>query len=228
MTAHPLDNAVWHSLVGAHGGWAETVGRARRYRSDTSVFAALPGRPGPDDWTDLARLIGPDADAVLFRAAIERPPGWTCTWELPGVQLVAPPGLGRLADDVVQLTVADRDEATALVTATRPGPWRPRTIELGRYVGIRRGGRLVALAGERLRPAGHVELSAVCTDPEARGQGLASRLVLHLVAGIEAEGAVPFIQAAADNHAAVRLYEALGFRLRREVSVEVVRPDAAR
>lgn len=228
MTAHPLDNAVWHSLVGAHEGWAEAVGSARRYRADTSVFAALPDRPGPDDWADLARLVGPDGDAVLFRAAVERPPGWVCTWELPGVQLVAPPGLGRPADDVVPLTAADRDEATALVTATRPGPWRPRTIELGRYVGIRRGGRLVALAGERLRPGGHVELSAVCTATEARGQGLASRLVLHLVAGIEADGAVPFIQAAADNHPAVRLYEALGFRHRREVTVEVVRPEPTR
>jgi predicted GNAT family acetyltransferase len=86
---------------------------------------------------------------------------------------------------------------------------------MGAYYGIRRQGRLVAMAGERLRPPGWTEVSAVCTDPEHRGQGLAGRLVRHTAAGVAARGETPFLHAAAGNTGAIRLYESLGFTLRR-------------
>ncbi len=83
------------------------------------------------------------------------------------------------------------------------------------YVGIRRGGALVAMAGERLRPPGWTEISGVCTDASVRGQGLASRLVLAVAHGIRERGETPFLHASASNTRAVRLYESLGFRLSR-------------
>lgn len=220
----PLDNPVWSSLVGAHAHLAERHGGAARYRADTARFAALPDEPGPGDWGDLARLSGPGGTALLFRRRVVRPEGWTADWVLPGVQMAAPPGLGTPDPEAMELSPADAAEATALVEATRPGPWRPRTIEMGRYVGIRRGGRLVAMAGQRLRPEGFVEISAVCTAPEARGRGLASRLVCHLVALVEADGAGAVLHVAEENGAAVRLYEQLGFAHRGPVAIEEVRP----
>jgi predicted GNAT family acetyltransferase len=102
-----------------------------------------------------------------------------------------------------------------LVARTRPGPFLPRTIELGTYLGIRRGGALVAMAGERLRPPGWTEISAVCTDPAHQGQGLATRLVHAIAAVIRDRGETPFLHASADNTGAISLYESLGFRLRR-------------
>jgi ribosomal protein S18 acetylase RimI-like enzyme len=223
----PLDNAVWHALHGGHADLAERRGRAARYPGAVSVFAALPDRPDPAAWHDLAALAGAGGPAVLFRGRVDPPAGWVAEHVLPGVQLVAPAGIGRPDPEVVAPSPADRAEATALVRATRPGPWRPRTIELGRYVGLRHDGRLVALAGERLRPTGHVEISAVCTDPEVRGRGLASRLVLHLVAAIEADGAVPFLHTSADNVTALRLYERLGFARSREVTAVALRAPGA-
>ncbi|HEV7722066.1 MAG TPA: GNAT family N-acetyltransferase [Iamia sp.] len=223
----PLANAVWHSLAGGHADLAERRGAAARYPRDVTVFAAVPDRPEPAAWTDLGHLVGPGRRAVLFRSRVEVPEGWSIEQDLRGVQLVAPAGIGALDGQVVALTEDDRDEAGALVDLTRPGPWRPRTIEMGRYVGIRRRGRLVAMAGERLRPTGHVELSAVCTAPDARGRGLASRLVRHLVAAIEGDGAVAFLHAAADNHPAIRLYEELGFVPSREVTVTILRAAGA-
>ena len=101
-----------------------------------------------------------------------------------------------------------------LVARTEPGPLRPRTIELGSYLGIRHGGRLVALAGERLHPAGWTEISAVCTDPAYRGRGLASRLVSAVGAGIAERGDRALLHTLATNPA-VNLYMSLGFRLRR-------------
>ena len=114
-----------------------------------------------------------------------------------------------------------------LVQRTRPGPFRPRTIAMGTYLGIRRGGRLVAMAGERLHPTGWTEISAVCTDDEHRGQGLATRLVLAVAAGIRDRGDTPFLHAAATNVDAIRLYAALGFRLRRTLTFGAVRTPRA-
>jgi predicted GNAT family acetyltransferase len=108
-------------------------------------------------------------------------------------------------------------EILDLVERTKPGPFAKRTIEMGRYLGIRREGRLIAMAGERLRPPGWTEVSAVCTDPDFRGQGLAARLTLAVAAGILERGELPFLHAAATNTNAIRLYEGLGFEIAHHV-----------
>ena len=110
-----------------------------------------------------------------------------------------------------------------LVARTKPGPFFSRTFELGRYIGVRDGGRLVAMAGERLRCPGLTELSAVCTDESHRGRGIASLLVADLVANIRARGDTPFLHAAADNVGAIHLYETLGFRTRAPIDAVLAR-----
>jgi predicted GNAT family acetyltransferase len=113
-----------------------------------------------------------------------------------------------------------------LVGRTKPGPFLPRTVELGTYLGIRRDGALVAMAGERLHPPGWTEISAICTDEAFRGQGLATRLVHAVAAGIRERGETPFLHASADNTNAIRLYESLGFRLRRSATFLAARVPA--
>jgi predicted GNAT family acetyltransferase len=124
------------------------------------------------------------------------------------------------------LDATDVPEMLALVERTKTGPFLPRTIAMGTYLGIRRRGRLVAMAGERLHPPGWTEISAVCTDPEHRGEGLATRLVPAVAAGIRDRGETPFLHAAATNTGAIRLYEALGFRLRKSLMFGSVRVPA--
>lgn len=123
--------------------------------------------------------------------------------------------VGRPDEEAVVLTRADVPEMLALVERTKPGPFLPRTIELGTYLGIRRDGELVAMAGERMKPPGWTEVSAVCTDERFRGQGLGGRLVLAVVANIQARGDRAFLHTGRQNVTAIRLYESLGFRLRR-------------
>jgi predicted GNAT family acetyltransferase len=94
---------------------------------------------------------------------------------------------------------------------------------MGSYLGIRRGGTLVAMAGERLHPSGWTEISAVCTDAAWRGRGLASRLVRAVAVGIRARGETPFLHAVASNVNAIELYEELGFRLRRSTVFSATR-----
>ncbi|MET8944333.1 GNAT family N-acetyltransferase [Streptomyces sp. NPDC004542] len=215
---HVLDNPARAALTGPHARFAERHGRILRYPVDVSPWLALPDEPDADDWADLAELAGPGAEVPLlgFRGCV--PDDWEITFHIEGVQLVDD-GLATAPDpEAVRLGPADVPEMTDLVRRTRPGPFEARTIELGTYLGIRREGALVAMAGERLHPPGWTEISAVCTDPAFRGEGLATRLVLAVAHGIRERGETPFLHTGADNTGAIRLYESLGFRLRRRTA----------
>ncbi|GAB87481.1 GNAT family N-acetyltransferase [Gordonia rubripertincta] len=218
----PLDNPAHAALSGPHAQFAERVGTALRYHPDVCPMAALPDDPTAEDWADAARLVGPGGALLLPVVADTPPAGWQSEMHLPGVQMVDAGVPASPDDSAIRLTADDVPEMTDLVRRTRPGPFRKRTIEMGTYLGIRRNGRLIAMAGERLTLPGHTEISAVCTDPGHRGEGLASRLVLALAQGIRDRGAIPVLHAEATNVNAIRLYEHLGFQVRKEVLFQVV------
>jgi ribosomal protein S18 acetylase RimI-like enzyme len=229
--AHPLDNPLWAALTGPQAHLAERRGWAARFPVDVSPFAAIEDAGHAETaWAHLAALAGPGGVAVVPGAPTQAPPGWEPVGAIPGVQMDGS-GLDAAPEsEAVVLASADVPEMLELVARTRPGPFLTRTIALGTYLGIRRGGALVAMAGERMRPPGWTEISAVCTDPAYRGQGLAGRLVRAVAVGIRERGDVPFLHAAADNHAGIRLYEQLGFTYRRDVlfgALRVVAPVAA-
>lgn len=228
MALSALDNPVWSSLRGVHASLGQVRdGRAGRYRTDVCPFGALADAADPACWASLASLLGDGGVTCVLEDPATVPDAWEVVFAIPGVQMDGA-GLSPAVDpEAVELSAADVPDVLALVERTRPGPYLGRTIEMGRYVGIRRDGELIAMAGERLHPDGWTELSAVCTDARCRGTGLGTRLVRHVAAGVRARGEVPFLHAAADNVGAIRLYEALGFMLRRTLSFTVVRPGAA-
>ncbi|MFJ2160561.1 MULTISPECIES: GNAT family N-acetyltransferase [unclassified Streptomyces] len=212
---HILDNPARAALTGPHAHFAEQRGRILRYPVDVTPWLALPDEPDADDWADVAALSGPGTEIPLLGFRGRVPDGWEVTFDIDGVQMVDD-GLAAAPDpEAVVLGPADVPEMLDLVERTKPGPFLPRTVELGTYLGIRREGALVAMAGERLHPPGWTEISAVCTDPVARGEGLASRLILAVAHGIRERGETPFLHTGAGNTNAIRLYESLGFRLRR-------------
>ena len=218
--AHPLDNPLWSALTGPQSHLAVRNGRAARFPADVSPFGAV---ADPSAWADLAVLAGAGGVVLVPGAPAEPPPGWELVDEIPGVQMDGA-GLDVAADpEAVPLGPADVPEMLDLVARTRPGPFLPRTITLGAYLGIRRGGALVAMAGERMRPPGWGEISAVCTDPAYRGQGLAARLVRAVGVVVRERGDRPFLHAAAANATGIRLYEHLGFTLRREIRFAALR-----
>ncbi|MET9503466.1 GNAT family N-acetyltransferase [Streptomyces sp. NPDC006259] len=215
---HVLDNPALASLTGPHAHFAEHRGRVVRYPVDVSPWLALPDDPDADDWADLAALAGPGGEVPLPGFGGETPVGWEITQRVEGVQFVDD-GLAAAPDaEAIRLGPADVPDMLDLVARTRPGPFERRTVELGTYLGVRRGGVLVAMAGERLHPPGWTEISAVCTDPAVRGEGLATRLILAVAHGIRERGETPFLHTSAANTVAIRLYESLGFRLRRRTA----------
>lgn len=213
------DNAAWHSLTGAHAHLAFGDDLVKRYPEDVAGFVGVRTWEDPDVWDSLVSVLGPGADFAVSGVEPTLPPGWEATFRAEGVQLVETERLRpRPDDEVVELGEADVADMLALVERNQPGPFRPRTIALGRYVGIRRDGRLVAMAGERLQPGGWTEISAVATDAEYRRQGIASRLVLDVAFHIQERGGQALMHAAASNVNAIAGYEKLGFELRQRTS----------
>lgn len=223
MTAVPARDAVlanpgFAALTGPDAHRAERRGRAVRYAGgDVCPFVGIPDGAGEREWADLAALLGPGAVAGFAAFAPAPPPGWEVAFRVEGVQMTGDAVAGEPDPEAVPLGPADVPEMLALVARTQPGPFLPRTVTLGGYLGVRRGGALVAMAGERLHVPGLTEISAVCTDPAFRGQGLAGRLVRAVAAGIRARGEVPLLHAARANTGAIRLYASMGFRIEREV-----------
>ncbi|WP_109526164.1 MULTISPECIES: GNAT family N-acetyltransferase [Nocardia] len=223
-TGHPLDDPVGASLRGAHRRFAERAGRIIRYDPQVAGFIAHPPAPEAEDWADLAGFLGPDGTAGLRGESYALPSDWTVLQELDSLQM---DGTAlRVAHDP-ELEVLTADDVPAmleLIARTEPGPFFPRTIEMGVYLGLRIDGRLVAMAGERLRPPGWTEISAVCTLAEFRGRGFASRLIRAVGAGIGERGERPFLHTLASNVTAIRLYESLGFKVRARAKLTIVRP----
>jgi ribosomal protein S18 acetylase RimI-like enzyme len=221
-----LDNAVYASLTGPHAHLARRRGRAVRYLAEVSPFAALPDEPDSDDWNDLAALANTPEGVALTSYGAEVPPNWTVLVRIPVVQMIDAGVEARPDGDVVRLSDDDVPDMLELVAETKPGPFAPRTIDMGSYVGLRESGQLIAMAGERLHPPGWTEISAVCTAPEHRGRGLATRLVQAVGCGIRDRGETALLHVASSNTAAMSLYEAMGYVPRASFDVLALRPPS--
>ncbi len=219
-----LERPVWHALRTRQSAFAQGSSRALRYMSDISLFASAEDE-SPEALTELAALIPPDGTVLILQASsLPIPKGTVAMVEAEGTQMVARSvAVPTSSPDVIDLGEEDAAEMHALATLTKPGPFLPHTHRLGSFVGIRQGGRLVAMAGERMKLPGYTEVSGVCTHPDARGRGYAGLLSRVVSGRIMARGETPFLHAYASNHAAIRLYESLGFEVQRHMHVKVLR-----
>lgn len=214
-----LDRPIWHAFTGRQAALADQRGAALRLRGEYGIFISARDS-APASLADMAAVVPPDGELVLIQA--DDHPG------IPGVAMAPQPPLcqmigdsvspdGRPAFDITSLGGEDAADMLELATLTRPGPFFARTHELGEFVGIRERGRLIAMAGERMRLPGLTEVSAVCTHPDHRGKGYAAALMGVVASRILAQGETPFLHVYAHNTGAIRLYEHLGYRIRRQM-----------
>lgn len=223
-----LDNPVYASLTGPHSRFAIRSGRALRYDGDVAPFMTLLTHSTSADWIDALELIPPGTGAAVLNNGATLPASLTVVQVFELVQMVGEDVQAARDPRASTLCSSDVPEMLELVQATEPGPFLQRTIELGRYIGIREGGALIAMAGERMRFEGWTEISAVCTAPSRRGEGLATSLVSTLVADIRERSENPFLHVLKTNANAIRLYEELGFSIRRSRTISVVARAAER
>jgi predicted GNAT family acetyltransferase len=216
---HPLDRPVWTALTGRQRPFATgDASAALRFQPDLNILAAA-ADASPASLAALAALAPPGGALVTVEAGpMPTPPGLAVTRQAQLVQMIAERPLPPEPLEHIVLGDADAAEMFALTSLTRPGPYVANTHRLGRFIGIRIDGRLVAMAGERMRAPGFGEVSAVCTHPDFRGRGYAGSLMRHVMATIIAAGERPFLHSYADNGSAIALYRALGFEVRRELT----------
>jgi predicted GNAT family acetyltransferase len=220
---HVLDRPVWSALTTSHAGLAQGRHQAKRYPAPIVPFIASRDESA-ECLRALAALVGQDENLVMLQVPdIVLPPGLAQVSVAAGVQMLCTRALRGVVDDRIrQLTAADAREMLALAELTRPGPFSLQALSLGDFWGVKVDGRLVAMAGERMRQPGYTEVSGVCAHPDVRGQGLGKLLSSFVAARIHVRGEVPYLHAYATNTIAIALYESIGFELRANVNVAVV------
>jgi len=220
-----LDNIVWHTLTGPHAKYAAGTDKARRYATGFSpiVGFADAGRP---DFDALAPFCEPGEHFYCDGWTGDAPAGWRIEADTTMFKMVWEAPM-PLADEMFAAVPLGREhtaQALGLTTLTRPGPFGPRTIELGEYFGCFEGTRLIAMAGERMHAGSLREVSGVCTHPDFVGRGLARRLMAKLIRRQMQRDEIPFLHVMRDNSVARRLYERMGFRNYRESVVRLIAP----
>lgn len=223
---HPLDNVIWQALVTRHAQFAQASDGARRFIADISPLSGFE-KPSEANYESLARLVDLDGTLAVF---LDHPYESRANWEFvagaPLLQMIAKKSaIGAAANGagILELGPADSAEMLSLTALTKPGPFGTRTHELGTYVGIRDQGKIIAMAGERLKVPGYTELSAVCTHPDHTGKGYARILMTELMGRIHERGETPFLHVRQDNSRAIALYERLGFTTRKLLHFAVLR-----
>lgn len=216
MAAHLLDNPIWESLASRHRSLALRQGEVARYPAEVAPFLGV-ATEGIDVAAALESLVPAGDTALLLGPVPSEPQGWELK-QLAQMVCPAPIAEAEGAEKIIELTAPHHADVLALTALVYPHYFRPRTTDLGRYFGIYRDGRLVAMIGERMGMRDYTEISAVCTHPDCNGQGYARRLLAWLSNDNLGHGRTPFLHVSQHNQRAIRLYERNGYRIRREIA----------
>jgi len=215
---HPLDNVIWYALTTRQTEFAERRDQACRFVQDVSPLAAFL-EPTNRGYESLESLVATGEIVGLFlNDPYQERPGWNVAGGAPLLQMLCENGVASTPATgvkIVELGRQDAAEMQDLAALTKPGPFAQRTRELGTYLGIRVQGKLIAMAGERMKIPGHTEVSAGCTHPDHVGKGYARTLMTEVMRRIRERDETPFLHVRQDNAGAIGLYKKLGFQERK-------------
>jgi predicted GNAT family acetyltransferase len=220
---HPLDRPIWSALTTRQQAFAEGGALALRYPTPVAPFADMVDM-SPECFAALRALMSEAEIAVLFTPdAVTAPAGFKILLAETGEQMIGTPAESAISGvEIVTLGADDVPDMMALTELTKPGPFSARTHELGTFLGIRIDGQLVAMAGERMKPANYTEMTAVCVHPSHRGRGYGQLLLAAISRQIVARGEIPFLHVFSNNSSAIALYRRQGMEIRRRLHVTVL------
>jgi len=220
---HLLDNIAWNALTGPHAKYATGTGGARRYAPGFSPIVGFENSGHPD-FDALTPCCESGEHLYCAGWSGTAPAGWRVDEESTMFRMIWVAAMPATDDapEALRLGPEHAAQALELATLTRPGPFGPRTLELGEYFGWFDGPRLAAMAGERMCAGSFREISGVCTHPDFQGRGIARRLMTRLLRRQMQRNETPFLHVMRDNGSAHRLYERMGFRIDRETVVRVI------
>ena len=225
-----LDNPIWNALVTGHNSLAVGDNLARTYPAEIGPLSGMADESN-EAYESLRRLAGPEGVlGLFFLQPYQERSGWKLLRGEPLNQMIFAASDQPKPDPLPShaqlrpLTSTDVPAMVELAELTEPGPFRERTKELGAFFGIFESDRLLAMAGQRMRVPGFIEVSAVCTHPDARGRGYARTLMSVVMDDIFAQRATPFLHVL-PNNPAIRIYESLGFTQRRVLHLAVLKNE---
>lgn len=223
---HQLDNPAWFALTGPQQSFATGNEKVKKYNTQNLPFAAY-DHQHPDQLPQLDQQMQSGEIFFLIGSIPPLPLNWSILAELPCLQMINHAPITPLPDapEILPLGEAQKQDMINLVQRVQPGYFAPDTYQLGNYHGIRQDGKLVAMAGERMRVNGMSELSAICTDPQYTGRKYAQHLIIKLCNDNHAKGVIPFLHVLDTNVRAVKLYEFMGFETRRTISFWKIRKN---
>ncbi|MBI1258845.1 MAG: GNAT family N-acetyltransferase [Chloroflexi bacterium] len=216
MTSSVLDKPYWHSLNTYHADFAIGTGLAKRYPADIMSITAIPDQ-SEAALRDLAQIVA-QGEVVLIDGVPQSSdlPGWTMGASIDVYQMLydQPIHVPEGDQTILELGAADVPDILRLIDLTHPGPFQPRALELGRFIGLRHQGQLIAIAGERSHLPGYHEISTVCTHPAYQGRGYARLLVSEMMTEHRRQGETSFLHVFTGNTTAFKFYQNMGFRTR--------------
>jgi len=218
MIAPELDNPFWASLDSRHRAIAQRVGDAARYPPEFAPFLGV-ANADAEVADALETLVGAGESLYLLGIVPALPDAWRLQAFRPLAQMICTEPLEPVeGPEIIELSKPQhRADVLALTALVYPHYFRPRTMDMGRYFGIYQDGRLAAMIGERLGMDAFQEISAICTHPDFNGRGYARRLTAMLSNDTLERGRMPFLHVSHENPRALRLYEQLGYRHRRDI-----------
>jgi len=214
-------NPVWHALRTEHRHFAAVEGDACRYPGDVAPMAAI-AAPTTSALRELSMLLSAGESVWLMGESYPQARELSFEETMLCLQMVLPEEIAPPESSFEIVPITDAPEMVALTDAAFPGFFRRRTCEMGSYYGVRSGGELIAMGGERLMLDGYAEISGVCTRREHRGKGLAAGIIWRLVEDHRRRGVVSWLHVGNANRHAIELYLRMGFRIVREAMLHRV------
>lgn len=213
-----LDNPIWHSLSETHKDFAIDYGTIKFYYPNYCPFG------GFTEIDNTANAISEYAklsnNFFIFGEKPNIPENLLLKNELVCLQMIIYDKIDQVMEDEIVLLEEKHLEAIlGLVKIVYPEYFKRETASLGNYYGIFKNNQLVAITGERIRMDDFIEVSAVITHPDHTGKRYAKQLVAHTVNAIIDKKNTPFLHVSQANFGAIKLYEKLGFKTRRKISL---------
>lgn len=224
--SHILDNPVWSALNSDNKNISEGTDKVRFFQEDIALFVGL--EENTDNNLIALYELTPDEESVfglVSVAEINIPAPWATLHCIPLLQMVCEHPIYRKDHTAPIKNLSDEHipQMLELTKLTNPGPFRERTIDFGHYQGIFDGDKLVAMAGQRMHAHPYAEISAVCTHPDYTGRGYAAQLMASQIKRIKEAGEIPFLHVAASNERAIKIYESIGFAIRKELLIYILK-----
>lgn len=211
-----LDNPVYHSLNEYHKNFCLNFGDSKFYNPEVAAFGGSLKVAKDKDIEEYLKICD---DFLIFGA---RPQGnFTKVFsQLVCDQYVLEKKIDLdFTEEIVLLQEENNEELFGFIKKFYPYYFKNRTPELGRYFGIFKDNKLVAVTGERMQMANMTEVSAVITDTAYHGKGYAKQLIAFVTDKIFENHKTPFLHVAESNTGAKKLYDKLGFNHRGTINL---------